>query len=424
MVARKQDANRFSDLLSNPDSQPAPRLAIDLLTHARAALQEWQALLHQPYNPVCLTLYLSNACNLSCPYCYSEPVQQPAKRISLPAVASAARLVAENCRETGTPFNVVFHGGGEPSMEMDLLEQCLDVAEETAIEHGVGIFRYIATNGVMPAIHATWLSQRFDMIGLSCDGPPDIQNSQRPLRSADGSQPAESSSTQVESTAQIIHQHKKPLHVRTTITPDSVKRQQEIVDYICNNLCPQEIHVEAQYATSPGASAFQATQVDEFLTYFMEGRHQARLAGIPYRMSVSRVGLIHGPYCNPLRQVLQLVPGDLASACFRAAMPHQLLADLQNIGAYDLPSERFFIEPTNAALFCSALSSLPIKCSDCFNRFHCTYGCPDYCLLQNKGDADFRCLLAQKLTITLLLERACDLLRRGGAISGGKVDLW
>lgn len=45
-----------------------------------------------------------------------------------------------------------------------------------------------------------------------------------------------------------VHLANKPLHVRVTITPQTINRQTEIAEYVCQRLRPQEIHVEAVYA--------------------------------------------------------------------------------------------------------------------------------------------------------------------------------
>ena len=93
----------------------------------------------------------------------------------------AAELVAKNCRRKEHRFYVAFHGGGEPTLHEERLKQSLERVETVARDQRVELFRYIATNGVMPGSTALWLSSHFDLVGLSCDGPPHIQNHQRPI---------------------------------------------------------------------------------------------------------------------------------------------------------------------------------------------------------------------------------------------------
>ena len=43
-----------------------------LLNNARKASEKWINWSNSPYEPECLTIYLSNYCNLNCQYCFSS----------------------------------------------------------------------------------------------------------------------------------------------------------------------------------------------------------------------------------------------------------------------------------------------------------------------------------------------------------------
>jgi len=88
----------------------------------------------------------------------------------------------------------------------------LTTLEEIASAHDVEPFRYVATNGIMAEEKAAWLARHFDLIGLSCDGPADIQNSQRPRWNGKGT------SHIVERTAHVLREEGVEFQVRTTIT--------------------------------------------------------------------------------------------------------------------------------------------------------------------------------------------------------------
>ena len=156
--------------------------ATELRQQASQVQIAWDAMKRNPFAPLCLTLYLSNSCNLNCGYCFSQPYHSNRTCLSLEAICAAAEIVARNCAAQGKPLTVVFHGGGEPTLEYDFMLQTLDALEGIAANYNLDLFRYMATNGVMVKSRAYDLAQRFDLIGLSCDGPDDIQNTQRPLR--------------------------------------------------------------------------------------------------------------------------------------------------------------------------------------------------------------------------------------------------
>jgi MoaA/NifB/PqqE/SkfB family radical SAM enzyme len=396
-----------SHLLSE---HPAQWTAVtELRQRAQEARRARQALFTQPYQPVCLTLYLNNECNLSCGYCFATPNTQPSQRLQVDSVRRAALLVAANCAAQHRPFTAIFHGGGEPTLNRSHAGQLLDLLDDIVAAHRLDSFRYIATNGVMSEAKAAWITQRFDLIGLSCDGPPSIQGKQRPLISG------EDSSRFVERTAHIIHAQGKPLHVRVTLTPETVFHQGEIADYLCAQLAPQEIHVELVYPLGRAGIDQPFPAPAEIIDHFWRGRAVAAQYGIPWRMSGSRPNEIHGPYCHVFRNVLNVIPGDVVTACFAVSEVtdtrdrRAIIGDVRETASGIVP-------PDQIRQLQQQLSHMPEPCETCFNQYHCVRGCPEYCPLDDEpteNDADpravptWRCQVLQRLTLAYI-DQALD----------------
>jgi uncharacterized protein len=380
-------------LASSPTAVPG---AAELSLRAADAQRAWSRLHSDPFAPLCLTLYFSNDCNLNCTYCFSQPYRTEQTRLSLETIHSAAELVAENCRVRGAPFTVVFHGGGEPTMEYDLMRQALDAVETIAAQKNLPLFRYIATNGVVSALRASALARRFDLVGLSCDGPDDIQNRQRPIR-ANGM----GSAAFVKRTAQAIHAEGKPLHIRVTVTPETRNRQAEIAEYLCRELQPQEIHVEPVY--DAGDLVFRAEQAEMYVDAFLQARRVAQQHGIPWLASGSRPDDIHDAYCHIWRNVLNLTPEGIATACFKVSDGESARRVGFDIGA---PNGKFTINE-NQIQKLRGQRVEPEACQNCFNRYHCARSCPDTCLLQSAAPTeDFRCRVQSLLADAIIQETA------------------
>lgn len=379
-------------------NQPLPAFQ-QLCARAQKALASWKALTERPFMPLCLTLYLNNECNLHCRYCFSMPQPHTAPRLEIDAIRAGGKIVARNCQSQGRPLTVVFHGGGEPSLHQDDLEAALDTVQQIAAEYGIPLFRYLATNGVMPEQRARWIATHIDLIGISCDGAPEIQGTQRPLRGGANSAPY------LERTAQIIREAGKPLHVRVTLTPRTYTRQVEIADYICRILRPSEIHVEPVYGVGRGAplaETWQPDDVPQFVLAFEEGRTVAAQYGVLWRTSGARLGDIHGAYCHLFRNVLNLVPGGIATACFCTSDEGTIESRGTRIGQREGAS--LALDVRRIMDMQAVLSTLNAPCEGCFNRFHCTHGCPEFCpldpSLQTEGDAltnTFRCQVTRAL---------------------------
>jgi sulfatase maturation enzyme AslB (radical SAM superfamily) len=367
----------------------------------------------EPYRPECLTLYLHNECNLNCTYCYAGPGHERGGRLDLKAVAAAADLVAANCRAAGRRMTAVFHGGGEPSLYPEQVDEILDLLAGVVRRRAVEMFCYVATNGALPEARAAWLGCRFDLVGLSCDGPAAIHDAQRPGRDGQGTLRA------VERTARTLRAAGARVQVRATITPAGLGRQAEIAATICQHLAPEEIHFEPVYGggrSGPGA-VLGAGDAPAFVAGLMAARAVAAGYGVPLTTSGCRPGTIHGPYCHVFRQVLNLLPagkaGDrdptsVATACFKDSTAERALLRGTAMGALDGRNGQFAIDGTRVEALRARLAALPEGCASCFNRFHCTRGCPDVCPLDGDGpeEAAFRCQASRSLVTTLLAESA------------------
>jgi uncharacterized protein len=399
-----ENADRFEGAIG----PQAGELGAELWHRAEQAVAESNRWQDEPFAPECLTLYMNNECNLRCVYCHTDPTPQPAARLELDVIAAAGEVVAENCRQKNRPFYVVFHGGGEPTLHRERVESALTTLEEIASAHDVEPFRYVATNGIMAEEKAAWLARHFDLIGLSCDGPADIQNSQRPRW--DG----EDTSHMLERTAHVLREEGMKFHVRTTITGASLRRQAEIAEYICQQFSPEEIHFEPVYigGRTTMATGLGARQAGDFVNHFLAARKIARQYGIPLISSGSRPGSIHGPYCHVFRHTLNLTPGDVATACFKVTDVAHVAEKGAVLGAMDRETGRFEIDQSRVQELRWQLGPIPPGCADCFNRYHCVRECPDRCLLDIKTsevppEPSFRCR-TQKAFVYATLQEAAE----------------
>ena len=404
------------------DSSPAGGAeAGELRQHALSAIERRRKDIEAEFIPYCLTLYLHNRCNLKCGYCFSAPedAASPAPPLTLDAIRAAAEIVARSCQQAGQRFTAVFHGGGEPALDPARAESALQVVEAAAAAFQLDIFRYIATNGALSIEQAAWLARRFDLIGLSCDGPASLQERHRPLQNGGSSTPL------VERTADIVHAAGKPLHVRVTVTPDSLPELEAVAVYICEQLRPEEIHVEPVYqgGRAVAEACFWPDQAEEFTEAFFKARTIAHRHGVRWLASGSRPGEVHGPYCHILRNVLQLIPGDLVTNCFKNTTAFSQPSS-QIIGRFDASSRSIQLDQKAIIRIQGNLRAPAETCAACFNQFHCAAACPDECR-GNGGiliEAGFRCRVQALMAEQLLLETASGWKARA-EIVGGKVSI-
>ncbi|HSN43509.1 MAG TPA: hypothetical protein VLR88_05570, partial [Propionibacteriaceae bacterium] len=172
-------------------------------------------------------------------------------------------------------------------------------------------------------------------------------------------------------------------------------RQEEIAEYLCG-LGAEEIHVEPVYRVGR-AVAGQPLDAAEFVRHFLAAREVARGHGVRYLTSGSDEGEAHGPHCHVLRQVLQLVPGDVATSCFAVADATTARREGLVIGAWD--GEAFTIDDAAVRRQQERLAVLPTACQTCVARDHCAGACPEGCALTGRVPPDsFRCEVNRLLT--------------------------
>ncbi len=383
--------------------------AARIIQAAREAAREMTEASRQEFMPECLTIYVNNQCNLRCRYCYSQPDVSVNRTVSADGVRAAARLVAGTCATRNIPFTLAFHGGGEPTLVTQHVDRFIDIAREEAGVFGLHPRTYIATNGAVSEETALWLVTRFDLVGVSCDGPPEVQDRYRPGR--DGRPLSE----YVSNTMSTLQRHGRPFHIRATISRETVYRQSEIVSYLADRYAPSEIRLEPVYINPSGEALLDVSHAAAFVNGFLASQTAGKVRGIPVTTSITRPNAIYGPYCNVLRRVLNLIPGDIATGCFLESRPDGVNRRRVQIGSLDSARRMFRIDKEYIRSLIIRCSERPIGCYNCLCSCQCTFGCPDRCKLEESVESSsfreyeggsFRCLVNRMLMEAMIVEAA------------------
>lgn len=381
------------------------RLAKQFIKHATVANAKWEELGSRSFEPLCLTVYLSNQCHLRCIYCYAAGPHgernhgwegQPTPKVSIEAVKAAAKLVAANCQNHSQPFQLVLHGGGEPTLHWELLKDILTTVRQVATSHELEFQSYLSTAGVMSASQAQWLADNITHIGLSTDGPTEIQNLQRPLGNGRPTAAA------VEQTAAIFRDAGVRVTIRCTITRWTVLRQCEILVDLNSRLGVQEFVFEPAYRANEADTWALQTSDDAalFADQFLAAQRVADALGCDLQTSGVRLDEIHGPFCNVLRDVLQLTPDGVAVSCFVCTDGTQDQFADYVVGKLDRETGSFRIGQPAVERHRASASFVPERCKDCHNIYHCARDCPDDCPTSTPSPSapgGFRCELQRRL---------------------------
>lgn len=131
-----------------------------------------------------LVLNITSGCNLSCSYCYADTKSGGAMDRDT-AFAAVEFLL----RESGSlPTVSLSFLGGEPLLHFHLVQTVIEYAERRAKESGKNVSFSLTTNGTLLApVLVEYLDRHRVGITVSLDGPPSVQDAQRPLRGGGGS---------------------------------------------------------------------------------------------------------------------------------------------------------------------------------------------------------------------------------------------
>ncbi|HOW40240.1 MAG TPA: hypothetical protein PL123_06825 [Bacteroidales bacterium] len=380
----------FTNPYSIPD-QGMRKTVTDIIENARNSLIKWEEKKRAAFRPECLTIHSGSDCNLHCTYCYAASIKTGNKKLTgFPAsdsIAAAAEYIISKAAMKSKRMTVAYHGAGEPSCHWDLLTSAFTMLEGIAVSKGIKLFNYIATNGCINELQIKWLAEHMDLIGISCDGPPDIHMAQRTT--------VASKYPPIETICKRIHGLGGRFDIRVTVTRDNYSRMPEITRYLIENCLASNIRIEPVYLG--GINAFRVTDADLFYDYFVQSATMAADYGVGFGYSGVRMEELHSTYCDVSRNTVRLtVDGKSRNCfCFMDERTHFIT------GGFNKSKRSFSIRP-DIDLLKTLAFAIPDECNDCINAYHCSRGCPDFCLFENDyhpvSQLDpFRCRLHQKI---------------------------
>ncbi len=355
-------------------------------------------------------LFPTTRCNLRCVYCYAAAGDGPVREMPL-AVARAAidTVVASVLENGGEEISLGFHGGGEPSLHPDLIIGSADHARRAAERHGLGLRLHGAFNGMASPERGVgrYILDHFSEISLSCDGPPHIQDAQRPTINSGPSSPV------VIRTLTALDRRKMAYGIRMTVTEHSVDGLAEAVAWIVDHHRPRRIQVEPVFFQGRARrDGFRPVPRDRFVRKLVQARAAAKSAGVEVFYSGARLDVLTRRFCQAPCRALVVTPDGEVTACFEVHGRSHPAADRFIVGRYD-GNGGFSIDRAALAAHISRTADLLPDCDGCFCKWHCAGDCATR---EAGGDSD-RCRLNRELIIHQLLDR---IHRSGGLVWRGE----
>ncbi len=316
------------------------------------------------FSPRGLTLLMTNQCQLRCTYCYAAAGESPRRHLSLETGYIAIDYTYENLKRLDYPkFNIALHGGGEPTFPWKTMRALVAYAKEKPIPTEISL----TSNGVWSRQQTQWIMAYIDFVGISMDGSPRTQDTQRPMASGKGS------SHWVMRSLRELEANHRPYRLRLTAMPP-FDRLVEGVRYLCENTRCQRMQVEAAFGTQRGGG-YQYEQEEglQFLQAFFAAQRLAEGYGRTLHCVGSEVGKITSIPCGSPFNTLIVTPQDNLVTCFEVVSDSHPLAELVTIGR--ITPQGVEVDEEARARLRQKIAERRASCRDCFCYWSCAGGC-------------------------------------------------
>ena len=375
---KKSTAYHFLDQIGflEPDPLPPASLAAD-------------------YMPTTAVLLMTNRCNLRCVYCYAAAGEMNFQDMSRNTAFHAVDIVYRNAVEKGNPgFELVFHGGGEPCENWEVLKKSVHYARKKDLKANISM----SSNGIWTNEQQDFLLDNLDGLSLSFDGTKEIQNRQRPF--ADGS----GSFEKVIDSIDLLDRKCFPYNIRLTVSSLFLEKLPEAIRFICRNCNCRHIQVEPAFA--PARKGWKDPQPDEAARYidaFIESMDIAQEYGRELMFAGARVWMTICAFCSAAHTALVVRPDNRLVACYEVTDNRHELAEIFTIG--ELTEKGFRIDETKISRIEEMRKQRLKLCSRCFCIWHCGGDCSSRCFTSDgTGHLRFsqRCRINREISKEIL----------------------
>jgi uncharacterized protein len=384
---QRQDALQFLDQIGffEPD-KPPPKIQTSL-SHA--------------------VLLLTNRCQLRCTYCYAAAGEALPQKLTLETGKIAIDRVHEQAvKDNRADYRLDFHGGGEPTIEWETLQELVQYARGKPVRAKISI----TSNAIWSETQRRWLIDNLDSISVSMDGSPDTQDRQRPLRDQLPSSPI------VMRNLQGLDESGYKYGIRITACSPWTHLEEDVQYIVENTLC-RSIQVEPAFNTQRGGHRMpNQEQCSAFIQAFIDAFEIAKHSQASLAYSGARPKTIASTFCSAPFNALVVNPEAQVVACYEIIDQYHPFADLATYGKID--GNKIILDQISQARFRALLDERFSTCRDCF----CHWTCAGDCFARSFAEEpnghlykSMRCTINREITKYLLM----DLIQENGGVWRG-----
>lgn len=316
-------------------------------------------------------------CNLRCTYCYSAAGEFSKKKMNLTVAKDAIKTAFNNAlifNKSGknVPADIRFLGGGEPTFDWKLFVDIAEYAQTLRDEYSIPLHMEVVTNCVLTEERASWLGANFDIIHASIDGPPEIQDEQRPLPNGNGS------SDIVYKALKNICNSKAAVRVHMIVTELASGRLNQIVKWFYGEFPSiRTIHVEPGNITLFGRKSFKTPNANKFVEDFISAYEMAESLGRVGQLQTSRLQtVVNSSFCKSTQgRAVYVNPDGLVTNCNEVSQMNDPRWGYFYIGSISNGRIKIDSNASQKVINNAYENNTRLDCDGCIAKWHCRGGC-------------------------------------------------
>jgi uncharacterized protein len=316
-------------------------------------------------------LLTSDRCNLRCIYCYGKS-ETHGDLMPFGIAKAAIDFIISNATELGMNFvEVGFHGGGEPTINWEVLTGAIEYAREECRKNNLRLHSQICTNGVMSEGRIRWIGENIGGIVISVDGPPEIHNQQRPA--ADGGPSFNIAARSID----ILKSMKKEYMLRLTATAKSEGILTDISNFLIERFNPKAICIEPLFICGRCDTAqCDKPDPDIFSKEIMDLITIKQKNGVDIQYSGGRFFYLDSMFCGAAGKNFFITPRGEVTSCLEISKHDDPRSELFIYGSFDSDRNEFVFDNEKYSKLCNIRVDAFESCRDCFIKWNCAGDCP------------------------------------------------
>jgi len=376
-------------------NQPDPELEIFLKENGLTTQpRKVKTRREKDYEAINLTLSLTSNCNLRCKYCYAY-AGDTHKSIPWETIQQAIEISIEANRRIGKKtFKLLFHGGGEPTIEWKKLQKATELVKH--LWGGLTRFSVVTNGTLITDEKAKWLKENNFRITVSLDGPKDVHDLQRVKANGEGS------FDDCLRGMMFLKKHHINFGIRATITQNNLHRIKELL------LIAKAFHcglkVEPLTLTGRATEEMVGISYQEFFLAFNDAKDFADQLDIRFTSTYSHTIKTKTEFCSGNGEMFCILPDGQVSSCTRVTRSQDELSDRFIIGKIDSDGDLLLDYEKIAFLRDLSIQNFE-QCQDCFAKWYCTGGCHHTRLSNNGNMSEEHCLLIKAMLFNILITK-------------------